>query len=99
MGQAKHRAAKILPKAIVGGIFGRFSNFDKCRPEVVDDVIPGVAVALVNMDVPVKFEACRHMRPTILNKCVFRDLRLNRSVEIRPKAVETGIFSRFFELR
>ena len=32
-----------------------FSNFDKCRPEVADDVIPSVAGKHVSMDVCVKF--------------------------------------------
>ena len=40
----KRRTAKIRPKAVGGGIFGRFSNFDQCRPEVADDVISSVAV-------------------------------------------------------
>ena len=31
-----------------------FSNFEKCRPEVVDDVISDVAVDQVGMDVRVK---------------------------------------------
>ena len=31
-------------KAVVGGIFGCFSNFEKCRPKVADDVISDVAV-------------------------------------------------------
>ena len=31
-------------KAIGGGIFGGFSNFEKCRPEVADDVVSDVAV-------------------------------------------------------
>ena len=32
--QAKRHATKIQHKATGGGIFGRFSNFEKCRPEV-----------------------------------------------------------------
>ena len=34
MEQAKRRAPKIGPKAIGGGIFGRFANFDKSRSQV-----------------------------------------------------------------
>ena len=37
-------ATKIRPKAVGGSIFGRFSNVDKCRPEVAGDVISGVVV-------------------------------------------------------
>ena len=40
---------------VIGDIFGRFANFDKCRPEVADDVISGANVGFVGMDVPVKF--------------------------------------------
>ena len=32
-----------------------FSNFDKCRPEVADDVISGVATYKVGVDDHVKF--------------------------------------------
>ena len=35
---------EILPKAIEGSIFRRFSNLDKCRPETPGDIISGVAV-------------------------------------------------------
>ena len=41
MGQAKRRATQIRPKAVGGGIFGRSSNFDKCRLELAGDVISG----------------------------------------------------------
>ena len=44
VGQAKHRTTKIRPKAVSGGIFGHFSNFDNCLPEVTGDVISGVDV-------------------------------------------------------
>ena len=44
-GQAKRRANKIQPKAIRDYIFGRFSNFDKCGPEVAGDVISTSSVA------------------------------------------------------
>ena len=42
LGQAKRHVTKIRPKAV--GIFGRFLNFDKCRPEAAGEVITGVAV-------------------------------------------------------
>ena len=45
--QAKRRATKNRPKAIGGGIFGRFSNLVKCRPEVAGEVISGVTVSRV----------------------------------------------------
>ena len=37
------------------GIFGRFPNFDKCHSEVAGDVISGVAVEYVGMDVSATF--------------------------------------------
>ena len=52
MRQAKRHATKIRPKpskAAFSVVF--FSNFDKYRPEVADDVISGVAVYQVGMDV------------------------------------------------
>ena len=55
MGQAKCNTTKIRPKAVGGAIFGRFSNFDKCRSEVAGDVISGVAVDKVGMDVRATF--------------------------------------------
>ena len=39
-----NRSGKIEPKAVQCGIFGRFSNFDNCRPEVAGDVISGAAL-------------------------------------------------------
>ena len=54
MGQAKRRATKIRPRAVGGYIFGRFANFEKCRPEVADDVISGLASDYFGMDVRVK---------------------------------------------
>ena len=50
VGQAKRRATNLRPKAVAGGIFGRFANFDKYRPEVAGDVISGVAVDYIGMD-------------------------------------------------
>ena len=38
------RATKIRPKPVAGGIFVLFSNFEKCRSEVADDVVSDVAV-------------------------------------------------------
>ena len=50
MGQVKRHATKIRPKAVGGVNLGRiFPNFDKCRPEVVDDVMSRVAVDQVAM--------------------------------------------------
>ena len=54
-GQAKRRTTKIRPKPLEGSIFGCFWNFDKCRPEVADDVISSIPVEPVGMDVLVEF--------------------------------------------
>ena len=54
MGQAKRRATKIRPQTVGCGIFGRFANFDKCRLEVADEVLSGMADHDVGMnDVPI----------------------------------------------
>ena len=53
--QAKRRATKIRAKGVVGSIFGRFANFDKCRWEVAGDVISGVAVDYIGMNVRATF--------------------------------------------
>ena len=39
-----NHSGAIPPEAVAGGIFGRFSNFNKCRSEVSGDVILGKAV-------------------------------------------------------
>ena len=49
--QAKRRAAKIRPRAVGGGVFGRFSNIDKYRSEVAGDIISGAAIDYVGTDV------------------------------------------------
>ena len=51
MGQANRSATKIRPQAVEDGIFGRFSNFDKCTLKVASDVISGVAMEYVGVDV------------------------------------------------
>ena len=51
-GPGKTTRHKIRPKAIGGSIFGRFSDFDKCRLEVAGDAISNTTVG---MDVRVKF--------------------------------------------
>ena len=61
-----NHSEEIRPKAVGGGIFGRFSNFDKCRPEATSDVISGARLKYVDMDVRAKFS----------------DSRLNRSRDI-----------------
>ena len=55
VGQAQRRATKIRPETVGSGIFGRFPNFNKCRSEVAGDVISGVAVDYVGMDVRATF--------------------------------------------
>ena len=44
VGQAKRRTTKIRLKATGEGILAVFSNCEKCRPEVADYAISGVAV-------------------------------------------------------
>ena len=46
----KRCATKIRHKAVGGGILDLFLNFEKCRPEVADDVISGLVVEYVCMD-------------------------------------------------
>ena len=55
MGQVKRTTAKIRLKAVGSGIFGCFPNFDKCRLEVAGDVIFGVTVDFIGMDVRATF--------------------------------------------
>ena len=43
------------PNAVGSSICGRFPNFDKSRSEEADDVISGVAVYYVGMDVRATF--------------------------------------------
>ena len=63
-----NRSGEIQMKAVGCDIFGRFSNFDKSRPEVAGDVISDVAVEQVGVDVRVKF--CDSNRS--------RDIRVSR---------------------
>ena len=42
-------------RAVGNGIFGRFSNLNKCRLEAAGDVISGVVLDYVSMDVPASF--------------------------------------------
>ena len=51
----KRRATKFRPKAVGGGIFSSFSNFDKCRPEIDGDVISRVVVDHIGVDLRAKF--------------------------------------------
>ena len=55
VGQAKCHVTKSRPKAVCGGIFDRFLNFDNCRLETASDVISGVDVDSTVMKVRVKF--------------------------------------------
>ena len=67
MGQVKRRDTKIRPKAVGSGIFGRFRNFDKCRSGAVGDVISGVTVDYVGVDVRATFgESASNRGRTIL---------------------------------
>ena len=64
MGKAKRRATKIRPKAVGDGILGRFR--DNFRPESVSDVMSGVVVEWVGMDVRIKYG---DLGQTILELC------------------------------
>ena len=50
-----NRSGEIKPKAIGCGILAVFFNLDNCRPEVAGDVVSGVALDHVGMDVTAKF--------------------------------------------
>ena len=50
-----NRSGEIRPKAVGCSIFGHFPNFDKCRPEIADDVISGMTLGYVGVDVRAKF--------------------------------------------
>ena len=69
--QPKRRATQIQHKVVGGGIFDRFSNFDKCRLEAAGDAISG---RLMATDVPD-------------NRVKFGDPHNNFSREIAPEAV------------
>ena len=62
MRQAKRRAPKIRSKAVRSCIFGRFSNFDKCRSEVAGDVKSGVVIDPTGVKALVKFGDSRSNR-------------------------------------
>ena len=50
-----NRSPEITLEAVGGVIFGRFSNVDNFRPKVVWDVISGVVVEPIGLDVHAKF--------------------------------------------
>ena len=49
-----NRSREIRPKAVECGVFGRFSIFDKCRPEVPGDVISDMSMGPTVADKRVK---------------------------------------------
>ena len=63
------RSGEIRLKAVGCSIFGRFSNFDKCRPETAGDVISSVALAFVGLDVRAKLRDSRLNNGIILFDC------------------------------
>ena len=69
-------------KALGCGIFGRLSNFDKCRPEATDSVISSRFVT------PFVLEKC----------VKFGDPSLKHSPEIPPDAVGGRIVDIFFAI-
>ena len=66
MDQEKSRAIKIRSKAVGGGILVRFSNFDKCRPEEAADVVSGMALDQVGMNVVGKVDESRQSNGRII---------------------------------
>ena len=44
LGQARRRTTTIRPKPSEAAFSAVFSNFNKCRPKVIGDVISGLAV-------------------------------------------------------
>ena len=50
-----NRSPEIPPEAVGGGIFGRFPNFNECRPEAAGDVTSGVPLTYVGKDVAGSF--------------------------------------------
>ena len=61
-------------KAIGCGIFGRFSNFDKCQPEAAGDVISGMALDYVSTYVVASVGANRLNSGQIIRLFVRPDL-------------------------
>ena len=49
-----NRSREIRPEAVRDGIFDCFLNFDNCQPEIASDVISGMAIHYVGVDVRVK---------------------------------------------
>ena len=68
-GEAKRRATRIRPKAV---IIGRFSNVDNFRPEVRSDIISGMVVGPMGVKASVKLGDSRSNRS--------RDIRLPQFV-------------------
>ena len=55
LGLMQHCIILNANKAVGCGIFCRFSNLDKCRPEAAGDVISGMALDYVGMGVRASF--------------------------------------------
>ena len=90
-GQVKRRTTNILYKAVGSGIFGRFPNEDNSRSEVADDVISGVALDCVGVDVRATFGESRlnsgriillFCRPDLFN-CLLQPTESNQRRHIR----------------
>ena len=59
---AKNLSRETSPEAVVGVIFGRFSNVDSCRLEVDSDVISSMVVDPTGVTVRVKYGDTRPNR-------------------------------------
>ena len=74
-----NRSGQIQPKAAGCRIYGRFWNFDNCRPKGDGDVISGEALDYVVMDVPAQVGDSR------LNRCRIILLLAGRTRDSRLK--------------
>ena len=106
IGRARQNAVpqKFDPKPSEVALLAVFPNFDKCRPEVAGDVVSGVAVDWVGLDVCVRFGHSRFNRGRIIrlfagrthfaHVCAVFNF-LNHSLEIPPESIR-GSFGQFF---
>ena len=74
---------EIRPKDVGGCIFGRFSNFEKCQPEVASDVISRAALVYVGVDVCAKFGDSRSNRSRDIQLPQMRDEQTTMTPVIR----------------
>ena len=101
-----NHSGEIRPKAVSYSIFGRFLNFNKCRPGVPGNVKSGVSVEKVGMNVCMKFGDSRSNRsrdiraaePALDCNCVGRttsdERNERRTTSVRPCG-KTGFTAAF----